>query len=70
MSHPYSSLVAEAAELRIARATLRDELAAWQSCAADLAADLRGCSQCCDVSDCVCRASLAEFERLTKSPTP
>jgi hypothetical protein len=39
---------------------------AWQACAAALAADLRGCSQCCDVSTCVCRASLAEFERLQK----
>lgn len=45
---------------------LVEELAAWRACAVALAADLRGCSDCCDVSTCVCRASLAEFERLKK----
>jgi hypothetical protein len=58
---------ADELELRVEAFHLTQSLAAWRTCAEALAADLRGCSDCCDCADCVCRASHAEFERLTST---
>ena len=63
----HSKLFAEVMAARVDAEIKRDE---WRACAVALARDLRGCAECCDLTACVCRDSLAEFDRLTKPPTP